>query len=85
MFGDLSKYRSKVLKNERWDSQKGSHNMTNTNSDQWGPGKISPYPLSLKLRTKRSKKLHKYVTQNVLISENISMTVTLRLCLIKRR
>ena len=40
--------------------------MTNTNSDHWGPEKISAYPLSLKLRTKRSKKLHKYVTQNVL-------------------
>ena len=44
--------------------------MTKTNSDHWGPEKISPYPLSLKLRTKISKKLHKYVTQNVLISVN---------------
>ena len=85
MFGDLSKYRSKVLKKERWDSQKGYHKMTNTNSDHWGPEKISPYQLSLKLRTKRSKKLHKDVTQNVLISEIISMTVTLTLFWLKHR
>ena len=30
--------------------------MTNTNSDHWGPENISPYPLSPKLRTKRSTK-----------------------------
>ena len=61
-------------KNERSESQLGLQKMPQTNRDQQIPRELSPYQLSLKLISKRSNKLHKYVTQNVLISEIISIT-----------